>query len=68
MSDAVDLAEERLDAERALLGHALAHRLRPSGAVECEDCGCDIPAARRKAAPFATRCVACQEQSERMRL
>ncbi|MBZ0164581.1 MAG: TraR/DksA C4-type zinc finger protein [Notoacmeibacter sp.] len=31
-----------------------------TGADVCADCGEAIDAARRKAAPFATRCVGCQ--------
>jgi len=30
----------------------------------CRDCGEDIPKARLKILPFATRCVACQERLE----
>jgi len=29
-------------------------------AMRCEECKCRIPAARLKAIPTATRCVACQ--------
>lgn len=31
----------------------------------CEDCGDSIPDKRRKARPFAIRCVGCQEALER---
>lgn len=31
----------------------------------CEDCGDDIPARRLEAAPWARRCVACEEERER---
>lgn len=27
---------------------------------DCEDCGYEIPAQRRKAAPWATTCIECQ--------
>jgi len=33
----------------------------------CRDCGGDIPAARLKVMPFATRCVACQARLEGLR-
>src|SRR5262245_10018296 len=33
----------------------------------CRDCGGAIPPARLKVMPFATRCVACQAQSEDLR-
>ncbi|WP_431511629.1 TraR/DksA family transcriptional regulator [Variovorax sp. DAIF25] len=35
------------------------------GRDDCEDCGEDIPPARRVAAPSAIRCVACQALHER---
>jgi hypothetical protein len=35
--------------------------------TECSDCGDDIGAARKAAAPWATRCIACQKQFERGR-
>lgn len=31
----------------------------------CEECGEDIPEARRKAAPGCTMCIVCQEISEK---
>jgi len=31
----------------------------------CEDCGCEIPMGRRRAVPTATRCVDCQEKTEK---
>lgn len=47
---------------------SLANRSRAvvegAGAVECVDCGEEISAARRAAAPFATRCLACQNHAE----
>ena len=33
--------------------------------TECEDCGEQIPSARRKAVPWARRCVDCQQRFER---
>lgn len=36
-----------------------------SGAKDCIDCGETIDAARRRAAPFARRCIACQTSHER---
>ncbi|MEY2837799.1 MAG: hypothetical protein RJB60_98 [Pseudomonadota bacterium] len=37
------------------------HRaIQSRGQSHCEDCGDPIAAARRKAAPFAIRCIACQ--------
>jgi len=46
----------------------LLHRRRPhlavSSAEYCEDCGDDIPPARRLAAPGCTRCIDCQAMDE----
>jgi phage/conjugal plasmid C-4 type zinc finger TraR family protein len=40
--------------------------VRGRGVVDgfCEDCDCLIPEKRLKAAPWARRCVACQEEYE----
>lgn len=35
--------------------------------TECEACGGDIGAARKAAAPWATRCITCQQAHERGR-
>ena len=35
--------------------------------LKCSDCGGDIGARRKVAAPWATRCIACQQQHERGR-
>lgn len=37
------------------------------GGGTCDDCGEEIEAARKVAAPFARRCVGCQEVRERRR-
>lgn len=65
MSDIVDLAEDRMDFERSRLSGIFQARVAPSGFTECDDCGDPIPAARLAAAPFATRCIHCQEIFER---
>lgn len=38
----------------------IASKLAGTGSAVCRDCDCPIPEARRKAAPWATRCVDCQ--------
>ncbi|WP_312145727.1 DksA/TraR family C4-type zinc finger protein [Brevundimonas sp.] len=38
---------------------------RGEGAVECVECGEDIPLARRKAMPGVTTCVSCQSSRDR---
>ncbi|WP_375591731.1 TraR/DksA C4-type zinc finger protein [Chitiniphilus eburneus] len=52
-------------AERAA-GVAAARAALPQGpgTPECQECGADIPAARRAAMPGCTRCVQCQNQHE----
>lgn len=39
-------------------------RMQGEGQDWCEDCGFDIPAKRRAAAPWATRCAPCQTAHE----
>ena len=41
-------------------------RLQGQGAEECEECGIEIPAARRLAAPWAVCCVECQGIRDQM--
>lgn len=60
MADIADLAGEVIDAN---LDRALANRRLPetvATSAECEDCGYEIPAARRHAAPWVTTCIECQ--------
>lgn len=63
--DVTDRAYGLEEADR-IGGVALVQaRLQGQGAEECEDCGIDIPAARRKAYPSAVCCVECQSLRER---
>lgn len=39
---------------------AVVAKMQGQGADECEECGVDIPKARREAAPWAVCCVDCQ--------
>lgn len=39
-------------------------KMQGQGSDECEECGIEIPAARRKAAPWAVCCVDCQSLRE----
>ncbi|MGL5447456.1 MAG: TraR/DksA C4-type zinc finger protein [Rhabdaerophilum sp.] len=68
MSDVADMAEARIDRERARLSGLLQARVAPVAATHCDDCAEMIPEARRAAAPFATRCIHCQERFERQEL
>ncbi|MAR73684.1 MULTISPECIES: TraR/DksA family transcriptional regulator [unclassified Halomonas] len=67
MADNADIATEIQ--ERHLEG-ALANRHTWIGIdwatpLECHECGGEIPEARRKAAPWATTCIECQQINER---
>lgn len=66
--DVIDIASEREDADRAaaIAAHLAQHKRpqRPS-AEHCEDCGGDIPEARRVNTPGVQLCVECQERQER---
>lgn len=46
---------------------ARARRALPKGEsiTHCEDCGEEIPKARREAVPGVRRCVACQAEADR---
>lgn len=66
--DAVDYA---VDARELL--DELALRSRPGlvrrrdGGIECQECGEDIPEARRLAVPGCPHCVDCQQEIDRRR-
>lgn len=62
--DVTDRATGLEEADR-IGGVALVQaRLQGQGAEECEECGIEIPAARRKAYPSAVCCVECQSIRE----
>lgn len=65
MTDIADMAEARIDRERSKLAGLLQARVSPVPNTHCDDCGEQIPEARKMAAPFATRCIHCQERFER---
>jgi phage/conjugal plasmid C-4 type zinc finger TraR family protein len=65
MADEIEMAEDVIAAERDAGIARVKAAMAPSGATECEDCGDDIPDARRVAAPFAVRCACCQSLFER---
>lgn len=60
-----ELAEVLADAERKAGVDRSSARVSVSGRNTCFDCGVLIDAERKAAAPFATRCVACQRAFER---
>jgi phage/conjugal plasmid C-4 type zinc finger TraR family protein len=65
--DEMGLHNEQLHNDLALLQHQQAHAQDPKAisAEWCEDCGAEIPEARRKAVPGVQLCVDCQGEIER---
>lgn len=64
MADEIDVANDvilRAADERTA---AIRASLHGEGQDWCEDCGVDIPEARRAAMPNAVRCAPCQEVFE----
>lgn len=62
--DVTDRATGLEEADRIGGVQVVRDRLMGQGAEECEECGIDIPAARRKAAPWAVCCIDCQSLRE----
>lgn len=64
MADIADMAEQLQTRELADL---LAGRVRYSGesAIECAECGEQIPEGRRQAVPGCRLCLECQELADR---
>jgi RNA polymerase-binding transcription factor DksA len=70
MAEALEQSRTAADpADRATASATLAElggialvraQMQGAGQDDCEDCGCQIPAARRAAAPWAVCCVDCQ--------
>ena len=65
MTDEIDRANEEA---QAFVDHALedvrAHTPHGVSLSHCEDCGVEIPAARRAATHGCSRCVLCQRAYE----
>lgn len=64
----LDDAMTKVDAERDLAIAIATEAQAATGTSVCIDCGDPIPDRRRIAAPWARRCVDCQEFYERERL
>jgi DnaK suppressor protein len=62
--DEVREAEQNRDALELADIDAALQRMDSGRYGECVDCGIDIPPARLRAQPSATRCVTCQEKFE----
>lgn len=65
--DEVDVvaAVQAVDLETAARVAQVRGATRGRGSDDCHDCGAQIEAARRQAAPFAVRCLPCQAAVER---
>lgn len=64
--DEADYAQIRIDEGMADLVARTKSAISGAGSLDgiCEDCGDRIPVARLEAAPWAIRCVECQELYE----
>ena len=68
MADEADIANDRADLERTLAVAGIIGSLyHGASAEECEECGDEIPEARRRALPGVKWCVGCAEITERRR-
>ena len=63
-----DLAERMAQSERDAGARRASATVAAHGSAVCRNCGEAIEPARRLAAPFAVRCLTCQQQAERGRL
>lgn len=61
MADEVDISTDAILDAPGIRAAAIRESLLGEGQDECEDCGCEIPGARRAAMKSAIRCVPCQE-------
>jgi len=64
-NSAFDLAELRAEQERDAAIATAHNTVGRIGSLVCVDCTEDIEEARRLAAPFAQRCIECQNLHER---
>ncbi|MEM7567901.1 MAG: DksA/TraR family C4-type zinc finger protein [Pseudomonadota bacterium] len=65
VQDQIDASVE--DALKRLRAEAPGSGPATPGPAECDDCGEDIPQARRKAVPGTRLCVACQSGADKRR-
>lgn len=64
MADEVDISTDRILQAAEERTAAIRASLQGEGQGWCEECGVDIPEARRAAMPSAIRCAPCQEIAE----
>jgi phage/conjugal plasmid C-4 type zinc finger TraR family protein len=60
--------QDQIDATvESEIARARSGMARGEGLRECEECGEEIPEARRRAVPGVRRCVHCQAEADRQR-
>lgn len=64
MADEVDISTDAILDAPGIRAAAIRESLLGDGQDECEDCGCEIPEARRAAMENAIRCFPCQEVAD----
>lgn len=64
MADAIDLAQQREQEDRERHIKNACHRVVAPSRFTCEECGAQIPEARRIAVQGVAFCVTCQEVNE----
>ncbi len=64
---AIELAEYRAAQERDRGVEKVQDAVAALGTRDCVTCDAEIDVERRRAAPFATRCIDCQTKFERSR-
>ena len=68
MTDMFDRAQELEEAQRERAIQAQAMRMGAGASLmQCQDCGEDIPQARRRAVAGCRRCIGCQSAMESAR-
>ncbi len=60
----IEAAEASVERERTSLADRASAAISGTGSDECNTCGEEISPERRAAAPFAQRCLACQNHAE----
>jgi len=65
MPDPADRASDMEILERISGVAAVREKLQGQGAEFCIDCDEEIPAKRRAAAPWAERCISCQDDHDK---
>lgn len=65
MANDADIADVLIEHSTNINVSAIRGRITGAGQDYCEDCGDDLSAERRKAAPWAIRCVPCAGVYER---